>query len=374
MDFTDTLTLDGLRRTNDGYLVASVRAARTGVQEYRGIEVDPNNEHGMRDRATVRVYRSEAEVFHKDSLASFAHRPVTVDHPPVQVTADNWSQYAVGQTDGEIVRDGQFVRVPMVVMDGDAIRSIESGKRQISQGYSCDLKWGDGVSPDGLAYDAEQVSIRGNHTAIVGLARGGSELKIGDQKMPKMVTLDGHSVELSDAAAILFDNLKAKLTTVEAANTKLTTDAAGLQSQIATLTTNLATKDAELVTVTKKLADAEITPAKLRDAAKSYAATVSLAAQVAPKFTVTDAMDENAIKSGVVKSVIGDAAKDWNDVQIATSFATLTAGKTPTTVADSFAQDFQTFTPAPQGVQKVNDARSQMIADMTNPKPAANAA
>lgn len=364
MDFIDTLTLDGLRRTGDGYLVASVKAARTGVQEYRGSEVDPNNEHGMRDRASVRVYRSEAEVFHKDSLASFAHRPVTIEHPPEQVTADNWSRYAVGQTDGEIVRDGQCVRVPMVVMDAGAIRTIEGGKRQISQGYSCDLKWGDGLTPDGLAYDAEQVNIRGNHTAVVGLARGGPELTIGDAQMPKMVMVDGHNVELSDAAAIAVANLQAKLATSEAQVTKLTTDSAGKDTQIATLTTNLATKDAELVTVNKKLADAQITPAKLRDAAKSYATTISLAQQVAPSFVVTDAMDEAAIKSGVVKSVIGDKAKDWNDAQIDTSFATLTAGKTPSATTDSFAVDLQRITPTPQGGHQVNDARSAMIAEM----------
>lgn len=364
MEFTDTLTLDGLRRTGDGYLVASVKAARTGIQEYRGAEVDPQNEHGMRDKATVRVYRSEDEVFHKDSLASFAHRPVTIEHPGEQVTADNWSRYAVGQTDGEIVRDGQYVRVPMVVMDAGAIRTIESGKRQISQGYSCDLQWGDGITPDGLAYDAKQVNIRGNHTAVVGLARGGPELKIGDAQMPKLVMVDGHNVELSDAAAIAVANLQTKLTASEAQVAKMTTDATGKDTQIATLTTNLATKDAELVTVTKKLADAQITPAKLRDAAKSYAATVSLAQQVAPSFVVTDAMDEPAIKTGVVKSVIGDAAKDWNDVQIATSFATLTAGKTPTATTDSFAVDYQRITPNTTGGHQVNDARASMIADM----------
>ena len=372
MNFTDTLTLDGLRRTNDGYLVASVKAARTGIQEYRGSEVDPDNLHGMRDKASVRVYRSEQEVFHKDSLASFAHRPVTIEHPPEQVTADNWSKYSVGQTDGEIVRDGQFVRVPMVVMDADAIKIIEHGKREISQGYSCDLKWGDGVTPDGLAYDAEQVNLRQNHTAIVGLARGGHELKIGDSKMTKTITHDGHTVELSDAAAILFDGIKAKLTAAETANAKLTTDGAGFATQIATLTTQVATKDAEIVTLTKKLADAEITPAKLRDAAKSFAATVSLAKQVAPAFTVTDAMDENAIKSGVVKSVLGDAAKDWNDAQIDTSFATLTAGKTPGTVTtDTFSQDYQTMRPDPNGATKVTDARAAMIADMNKPAKAA---
>ena len=65
MQFTDKLTLDGaIRRTADGYGVVSARVARSGnVQVYLGSEV------GMNDKATVRVYRPESEVFKKDAIA-----------------------------------------------------------------------------------------------------------------------------------------------------------------------------------------------------------------------------------------------------------------------------------------------------------------
>ncbi len=52
MLITDTVTLVGDRRTTqDGYLVAAARIARTGVQTYSGAEM------GRTDLATVRVWR-----------------------------------------------------------------------------------------------------------------------------------------------------------------------------------------------------------------------------------------------------------------------------------------------------------------------------
>lgn len=188
MKFTDTVVFDGSRRTEDGFLAGNVRVARTGIQVYRGWEV------GRPDMQEVRVYRPEREVFHKDAMHSFSHRPVTLDHPDEMVTAKNWKQYAIGQTGDEVLRDGEFLRVPMVLMDAAAISAVEGGKRQLSMGYTCDLKWQDGVTPQGEKYDAVQTAIRGNHLAVVGAARGGAQLRIdGDPVtfIEDAVTLNG---------------------------------------------------------------------------------------------------------------------------------------------------------------------------------------
>ena len=58
----DSVTVSGVRRTEDGYLVAEARVARTGIQDYLGTEIDPDNEHGLRDKPIVRVYRPESAV------------------------------------------------------------------------------------------------------------------------------------------------------------------------------------------------------------------------------------------------------------------------------------------------------------------------
>lgn len=362
MDFTDRLTLDAPRKTRDGYVATSVRAARTGIQIYSGREVDPDNSHGMRDRQEVRVYRSPDEVFHKDSLATYAHRPVTVDHPPVPVNTENWRDYAVGQTDGEVLRDGDFVRVPMLIMDADAIKAVEGGKREISQGYGCVLDWTGGTTPSGEAYDCAQTQIRVNHTAIVDFARGGPQLKIGDSKKMRTILIDGHSVEVSDAAAIAIDGLNRQLADAQAKVATLTTAATTTDARLATLTTEVATKDAEIVTLKKSLADSKITPQMIRDAAASYAKTASIAKALG--VTVTDAMDEPAIQLAAVTAKLGDAAKGWNDVQVAASFASLAATipagqiQTATVAVDSLRVGVAAITPTTDAVAEAAKARA----------------
>src|SRR4051812_99678 len=149
MNLFDAFVLDGVRRTADGYLAAHARVARTGIQEYRGSEL------GRPDLDRVRVYRSPEEVFSADALKSFAHRPVTLKHPSVPVTAKNWKRYAGGHTGDEVVRDGEYVRVPLVMMDQAIIDAYEKdGIKELSMGYSTDIQWRQGVTDAGEQYDA----------------------------------------------------------------------------------------------------------------------------------------------------------------------------------------------------------------------------
>lgn len=129
----------------------------------------------------VNVYRPEAVVFDKASLATCAGKPVTLDHPPEPVTAANRKRYAVGDIGTEIARDGEFVRVPIKLMDAAVIRAIQDGAREISMGYTTENRVEDGEAPDGTRYQAVGLGpIRINHLAIVCKARGGSSLRIGD--------------------------------------------------------------------------------------------------------------------------------------------------------------------------------------------------
>lgn len=360
MEMRDRAAIDGTSITRDGYLVASVKAARTGIQQYLGSEV------GRPDLATVKVYRPVEQVFQKDTLASFTSIPVTVNHPPVMVDASNWRDFAVGNTDSEVARDGETMRIPLIVKDASAIMKIQDGQRELSCGYTCDLDWTAGKTADGLSYDAIQTNIRGNHLAIVDRARGGPELKIGDHEMPevKLTTIvrDGVPVDVNDAAKIVIDGLDAKL---RVANESVATR----DTSIAALTTDKATLTAEVATLKKAVTDAALTPAKLRDAAAAYAKTVALAKALAPTIVIGDAMGEPEIKKAVVSAKLGDVAKDWNDAQVATSFATLASG---VSVADTglhtLAGDVSNIQTAPLGDKGVNDARAEMIKNLQNPR------
>src|SRR5688572_6543179 len=133
LNLHQTLLLDAasqVRETRDGYLVAFPRVARTGIQIYRGAEV------GRPTTDSVRVYRPEDEVFHKDAMASATFRPITMNHPPEMVTADNWREHAVGQVAGDIARDGEYLRLSVMLMDREAVRDVKDGRRELSLGYT----------------------------------------------------------------------------------------------------------------------------------------------------------------------------------------------------------------------------------------------
>lgn len=219
MQLFDRATTSTPRRTTDGYLVADVRVARTGIQEYLGSEL------GKPDMPIVRVYRPESAVFDADAMHSYAHRPVTNDHPATQVTADTWRDVAVGGTGGEVVRDGEFVRVPMSLMDAAAIADYESGKRELSMGYDAVIEFIDGVTPEGESYQAVVTSMKMNHLALVDKARGGEHLRIGDSPDPgaleggqqqggqtamtmKQVMVDGLTVETTIQGAQVIEKLQ----------------------------------------------------------------------------------------------------------------------------------------------------------------------
>ena len=339
MLLADRLTLDAPRRTADGYLAVRARAARTGVYQYGGSEVDPTNAHGLRDQASVNVLRDDDTVFDATAVRSFLMKPVTDNHPTVPVTAKNWKDHARGVVAGAM-RDGDHLAFDLVLMDQAAIDAVDAGKRELSNGYDAGLEFGDFIAADGTKCQARQTSIRGNHVALVDRGRAGSTCRIGDaalcdsapqsfldslktQEKPVVTMLiDGLTVDVSNA-----DTAKATITTILAARDALNGKVTGLETQVATLTTDKATLEAEKVTLTQQLADAS-SPAKLRDAAKAYALIADKAKALG--VTVTDAMDQAAIVKAVVDGKIDATLREgWTDAQYAASFASLTKDVKP---------------------------------------------
>lgn len=194
------------RRTSDGYLLAWAKVARVGCQKYRGSEV------GQPTKDSVILYRPEAEVFHADAMRSMANKPVTLMHPRKMVDATSWSKHAKGFSGTDVVRDGDFVRVPLMLTDADTIRAVEDeGVREMSVGYLADIDWTAGTTPQGEHYDGIQKSIRANHHALVPVARGGRSLKFGDDNMDKCPACGNDDIDegdqfCSDCGAYLGDD------------------------------------------------------------------------------------------------------------------------------------------------------------------------
>lgn len=148
-------------RLSNGFLRAEGYLTRAGIFVYRDAQGN-----------TVREFRPPEEVFHPDSLASFALVPVTNDHPSDMLTADNAKQYAVGSVSEVVTPDGDKVRASLMITDASAIEALDAGKSELSCGYTADVELTPGVW-QGQKYDAVQRNIRGNHVALVDAGRAG---------------------------------------------------------------------------------------------------------------------------------------------------------------------------------------------------------
>ena len=320
-NFTDRAALEGARLTGDGYLVATVKCARTGCQDYAAAEL------GLTDRqGSITVYRPESAVFAKDSLATYAGKPVTVNHPPVMVDSTNWKEYAAGEVGGEIARDGEFVVVPMKLMDAAAIQAVQDGTREISMGYTTPLEMADGVAPDGTPYQAVQTGpIKINHLAIVPKARGGSELRIGDSAdkwgvSPLITTADTkgsqmadtlQTVVLGDQAAQVAVADAPKIEAFKAAMAKKLSDAEKKMSEKEDeYAEKMAAKDAEIAKKDAAIAaleDAKLSDADLDAKVSARADLIGKAKAVADGIETTGKADADIRKAAVAKA-LGDAA------------------------------------------------------------------
>jgi hypothetical protein len=344
MNFTDAVTIAGTRRTDDGYLVAEAKAVRTGIQLYTGDEV------GKPDMSVVRVYRPPESVFADASLQSFTHAPVTMDHPKDAVTAENWKDLAVGEVSTAAKRDGEWVYLPLILKDAAAIKGVEGGKRELSAGYVCELVWGDGVTPDGQQFDAQQTNIKINHLAVVDRARAGSKARIGDganwgispvtpDHNPtketimtlKTVTVDGIPVEVTDQGATVIATLQQRLAD---ANSKMGTADAAHLAAIAAKDSELAKKDAEIDSLKAKvLSDADL------DKRVQQRGDLIAAAAVIAKDVKTSGLSDAAIRKAVVAAKLGDAAvADKADAYIDARFDILVEDAKKAAGADPFAR------------------------------------
>lgn len=342
--FTDAAPVTGTRLTDDGYLVTTARSVRTGIQLYRGSEV------GKAYRETVRVYRPPEEVFAADSLQSFSHAPVTMDHPAEAVTGDNWKRLAVGEVSTAAQKDGEWIALPLILKDAAAIKAVQGGKRELSAGYTCTLDWTPGTTPDGETYDAVQRGIKINHLAVVDRARAGSTARIGDgaetwgaspvlsqdgkerpmgDKPLKTVTVDGLSIEVTDQGAQVIAKLQQQVSDAAAAKAK---SDAEHTAAIAAKDAELGKKDAEIEGLKAKQFD----DAKLDQLVADRADVVSRARAIAPQLK-TDGLKNAEIKRQAVAAKLGDEAKvkDKSDDYVSGLFDHLTADVKP---ADPLAE------------------------------------
>jgi uncharacterized protein len=355
---TDSVALSGARLTRDGYLIADARVARAGVYQYAGHEV------GRPELPVVNVYRSEDVVFSKAAMASFASRPMTLQHPVEDVNASNWKKYSVGYTGEEVARDGEFVRLPLIVTDADAVSAIQAGTRELSCGYQCAIEFKDGTAPDGTPFQAIMKDIKGNHLAIVDRGRAGNACRIGDswkefndageQGKPggesarepaiigdkdmtlRKIQFDGLTIETTDAGAEAIAKLNGKIADM----------AKTLADANAALDAMKADKAALVADHAKALAEAKAaipTADALESMLDKRSAMIDTAKKIAPQ--LADSFKGKSgpdVRKAVVASKLGDAAvKDRSDDYVTAQFDALALQHSSAGSADPMRDAFK---------------------------------
>jgi len=155
-------------RTEEGYLRVTAFTARDGLLEYSD------------GTTTWLEYRPRAEL--EAAVASFANAPVTNDHPDDMVSAETWTHVAKGMHIGTptiVDVDGvAYLQDELLITDSELIADIESGKHELSIGFTSEVIPVDGAAEDGTRCDAVQTVILGNHTASVNRGRAGPACRV----------------------------------------------------------------------------------------------------------------------------------------------------------------------------------------------------
>lgn len=181
---------ENIHETPEGFLVCiGVPIARTGEMIYGEGETPLETD----DSGQIKINRSEDEVFHPDTMASFEGKPITITHPEKFVGPENWGQLAKGILQnvrrGEGDQSSDLI-ADLLITDRMAIALVKNGLREVSCGYEADYiqtEEGKGI----------QTKIIGNHLALVDRGRAGSAYAINDHK-------GASTMKLSDKIKAIF--------------------------------------------------------------------------------------------------------------------------------------------------------------------------
>ena len=370
----DFMSLTSRHITDEGYLVAPGNMARTGVQEYRAYELGLDAD-GMDPMKVIRLHRPPEEVFDAASMASFESKPITIEHPPVAVTSDNWTELAKGEV-RDVARSGDLMTGTLLIKAKDAIEALQSGKAQLSNGYTFELDMTPGTTADGRAYDGVQRNIRGNHVALVDAARCGSACRIADSQpklegntMPdakRKVTVDGIPLEVEDTAAGVIDTLIKQRDEARDALTPLKTKAAEADG----LKVALDKAHADIEALKKDVITPEARDAMVAEWAKLIGDAKRLVPELATdgktclairREVIGALVGKDATAKAVADAVLGGKALDSAEPEVvrATFNALAAAVKTEANDAEVSAND-AAVADALTGAGKANDSKTEL--------------
>lgn len=162
--------------------------ARPGIYEYQDVN------------GTRRELVSAEALSRTAFLDGLKGVPVTIEHPPVEVTPENNKQFSVGTCLSADIVDGGAVKVCLVVSDAAGVDFLTKQRVSgLSPHYYADTRPSPGNSEFYGAYDSVQVSReKPNHIALTKSPRGGHQtsVRLDSQINPH---LDGAQMEVLKA-------------------------------------------------------------------------------------------------------------------------------------------------------------------------------
>lgn len=157
--------------------------SKEGVFPYLGKQIDPTGKRfGLDPDRIYWVYRSKKELSNPETLKSFENKPFIDEHVMLGEGCTPTDCKNIAGVIHNIRVKGDMMIGDFTIYSDDIKREIMNGKKQLSLGYRSAFEQKHGVF-NGRAYDFIQVGMVGNHVALVGRGRCGSDVRIFDKSI-----------------------------------------------------------------------------------------------------------------------------------------------------------------------------------------------
>lgn len=367
----------------------AVMAIGDQVREYHHTELNLPKGDGK----LIKVF-TPAEALFDDDLMKRLEGSDFVDNHPVGnvVNPKNWRKHSIG-TVSNVRRDDKRLIGDLLVKDEKAIKTIESNKKVgLSIGYELFADSQEGKTADGKDYSIVVTKMVGDHVALVGLGRGGHEVRIGDEKLERKMTkiklANGMTFEVEgENLEALQQGLEAQNTEYEALKGKTegeitigeqtfkVSDTVAIQAAfdaIAKQKSDAETKAAELEANAIKPEDVEklaTERAETVEGAKTLKSDIDGAGKTVEAIK-TEAVNAHAgdasVKAILSGLAVGDAKPEQIDMAFKVLLATKPAGKINANAGDNATANALRDINAPASVSAmsiINEAKSNLYKD-----------
>lgn len=170
--------IGSVTKTSDGYYHVQAPISKVGILQYL-----------QTDGSIKRVFVPKETLMDSNSIETIKFKPITNGHPKENVSPSNYKKLVAGSC-GEISAFiDPFVMASFSICSDDAISDIQSGKTEISAGYTCEVIPESGEY-NGEKYDYVQRNRIYDHIAIVYEGRAGHDVSMNFDEKDNIINMN----------------------------------------------------------------------------------------------------------------------------------------------------------------------------------------